>query len=61
VLKVYNHARSTQNQLWKQWRTQKIFMGEFHSVANGGHWYLVCAVCDVTIWRHIHVFKWSLL
>ena len=32
-----------------QWRTQKIFMGGFHSVAYGGHLYLVCAVCDVTI------------
>jgi len=28
-----------------------------HSVAYGGHLYLVCAVCDVTIWRHIHVSK----
>jgi len=32
-----------------QWCTQKIFMGGFHSVVYGGHWYLVCAVCDVTI------------
>ena len=23
------------------------FHGEFHSVAYGGHLYLVCAVCDV--------------
>jgi len=39
-----------------QWRTQKIFMGEgFHSVAYCGNLYLVCAVCDVTIWRHSHV------
>jgi len=34
-------------------------------VAYGGHFYLMCAVCDVTIWRHIHVSKptfwWSLL
>jgi len=30
-------------------------------VADGGHLYLVCAVCDVTIGRHIHVFKRSLL
>jgi len=29
-----------------QWRTQKIFMGAFHSVAHGGHLYLVCAVYD---------------
>jgi len=40
-----------------QLRTQKIFMFFFHSVANGGHLYLVCAVCDVTIWRHNHVSK----
>jgi len=32
-----------------QWRTQKIFMGGIHSVAYGGHLYLVCAVYDVTI------------
>ena len=38
-----------------QWRTQKIFVGEVHSVAYGGHLYLMCTVCDVTIWRHIHV------
>jgi len=41
----------------RQWRTQKIFMGGVHSVAYGGHLYLVRAVCDVTIWRHIHVSK----
>ena len=41
----------------EQWRTQKIFMGRFHSVAYGGHLYLMCAVCDVIIWRHIHVSK----
>jgi len=29
----------------------------FHSVAYGGHLCLVCAVCDVTVWRHIHVSK----
>jgi len=38
-----------------QWRTQKIFMRGFIKVAYGGHLYLVCAVCDVTVWRHIHV------
>jgi len=33
-----------------QSRTQKILMGGgFHSVAYGGHLYLVCALCDVTI------------
>jgi len=31
--------------------------GGFHSVAYGGHLYLVWAVCDVTISRHKHVFK----
>ena len=40
-----------------QWRTQKVFMRGVHSVAYGGHLYLVCAVCNVTIWRHIHVSK----
>jgi len=29
----------------------------FYSVAYGGHFYLMCAVCDVTIWHHIHVSK----
>jgi len=29
----------------------------FRSVAYGGYLHLVCAVCDVIIWRHIHVFK----
>jgi len=33
----------------KQWRTQKIFIGGFLSVAYGGHLYLVFAVCNVTI------------
>jgi len=46
---------------YSQWRAQKSFMGGFHSVADDGHLYLVCAVCYVTIWRHIHVFKRSLL
>jgi len=40
-----------------QWRTQKIFMGIFHSVAYGGHLYLVCTVCAVKICRHSHVSK----
>jgi len=39
--------------------------GGFHTVAYGGHLYMMCAVCDVTIWRHSHVSKptfwWSLL
>jgi len=33
----------------QQWRTQKIFIVGVHSVAYGGHLYLVCAVCDVMI------------
>jgi len=28
---------------------QKVFMGDFHSVAYGGHFYLVRSVCDVTM------------
>ena len=31
--------------------------GWFHSVAHGGHLVLVCAVCGVTIWRHIPVSR----
>ena len=38
---------------------------QYWAVAYGGHYYWKCAVCDVTIWRHIHVCKtmfwWSLL
>jgi len=42
-----------------QWRTQKLFMcGGFHAVAYGGHLYLVCALCDATVWHHIHVYIW---
>jgi len=33
------------------------FHGGFHSVAYGGQLYLVCTVCDVTVWRHIKVSK----
>jgi len=36
---------------------RRKFSWGFHSVAYGGHLYLVCAVCDVTIWRHIRVSK----
>jgi len=35
-----------------QWRTQKIFMGR---CLVQGH--LVCAVCNVTLWRHFDVSK----
>jgi len=48
--------RAARHDAW-QWRTQKIFMGVVHSAAYGGHLFLVCAVCDVTIWQHIHVSK----
>jgi len=33
----------------RQWRTQKIFTGGFHSMTYGGDLYLVCALFDVTI------------
>jgi len=33
------------------------FHGVFHSWACGGRLYLVYVVCDVTIWRRIHVSK----
>jgi len=36
---------------------RKIFMGGIHSVAYGGHLFMVCVLCDVTIWRHFHVSK----
>jgi len=40
-----------------QWRTQKILMGGIGSGSYGGYLHLMCAVCDVTIWCHVHVFK----
>ena len=36
---------------------RKFSWGGVHSVAYGGHLWLVCAVCDVTIERNIHVSK----
>jgi len=48
---------ATGNVKWNQWRTQKMFMGGFHSEAYGGRLYLLCSVCDITICRHIHVSK----
>jgi len=33
------------------------FRGGVHWVVNGDHLYVEFAVCDVTIWRHIHVSK----
>ena len=44
-----------------QLRTQKIFMGGFHSVSYGGHLYLVCSHCDVTIWRYNSCFQTNVL
>jgi len=32
---------------------RKFSWGGFGSGSYGGHLYLVCAVCDVTIWRHV--------
>jgi len=43
-----------------QWRTQKIFMGFWFS-GVWCHLYLVCVVCDVIIWRHIHIFQTNIL
>ena len=34
---------------------RRKFSWGFHSVAYGRHLYLVCVICDVTIWHHIHV------
>ena len=36
---------------------RKNFREGVNSVTYGGHLYLVCALCDVTVWRHVHVFK----
>jgi len=36
---------------------KKYSWGGFHSVAYGRHLYLVCVVCDIIIWHHIHVSK----
>ena len=44
---LVSYTLSTNN--YSQWRTQKIFMGGVGSGSYGGHLYLVCAVCDVTI------------
>jgi len=38
----------------RQWRTQKNFHGGVHSVAYGGHFYLVYVVCDVIRHNHQH-------
>jgi len=47
---VYEKGMVTScTQYYHQWRTQKIFMGGVHSVADSGHLYLMCAVCDVTL------------
>jgi len=44
-----------------QWRTQKIFMGRVSFNRTWCHFYLVCVVCDIIIWRHIHVFQTNVL
>jgi len=36
---------------------RKFSLGGVHSVAYGGHLCLLWVVCDITIWRHIHVSK----
>jgi len=36
---------------------RKLSWGGFHSVAYGGHLFMVCGLCDVTIWHHFHVSK----
>jgi len=41
----------------RQWRAQKIFLGGVSPGSYGGHLYLVCALCDVTIFRNFHVSK----
>jgi len=36
---------------------RKFSWGGFGWGSYGGHFHLVRAVCDVTIWRHFHVSK----
>jgi len=36
---------------------RKFSWGGFGSRSYDGYLYLVCAVCDVTTWRHFHVSK----
>jgi len=36
---------------------RKISRERFHSVMYSGQLFVVCGLCDVTIWRHIHVSK----
>jgi len=36
---------------------RKFSWGRFHSVAYGGHLFLVWCLCDITMWRHIHASK----
>jgi len=40
---------------------ENFHRGVFHSVAYGGHLHLVCAFCDVTIWRNRHILLHALL
>ena len=52
-----NHSNVMQLLLRVYSGVRRKFSWGFHSVAYGGRLYLVCAVCDVTIRRHIHVSK----
>jgi len=72
-LKLLPKAEYTETLLWERLKplpplqvialsgVRRKFSWGVHSVAYGGHLHLVCALCDVTIWSHIHVFKRSLL
>ena len=44
---------------YADWRKFNLWvsMGGVHSMAHVGRLHLVCAVCDVLIWRHIRVSK----
>jgi len=42
-------SSTLQNKLFETVPYAENFHGGVHSVAYGGHLYLVCAVCDVTI------------
>jgi len=64
-----NKTSTPQIEIWNtryQWSFYQsvsvAYAKNFHGVgfgsgSYGGHLYLVCAVCDVTIWRHFHVSK----
>jgi len=52
-----NHSNFMQLLLRVYSGVRRKFSWGFHSVACGVHLYLVYAVSDVTIWRHIYVSK----